>query len=65
LSAGAAGDQAFHLVSAFGGHAGELVVGYDDFREVTNISGDVDGDGTADFLITADGDHTGFNHFVL
>jgi Ca2+-binding RTX toxin-like protein len=60
-----AGDQAFHLVSAFGGHAGELVVSYDSFRNVTSMSGDVNGDGQADFQITTDGNNSGFTHFVL
>lgn len=58
-------DQAFHLVASFGGHAGELVVSYNAGSGLTTISGDVDGDGTADLVITASGDHHDFTSFVL
>ena len=58
------GDQAFDLVKAFNGHAGELV------KTVTGsgfmIEGDVNGDGVADFAIsvhTTTGLHSG--DFVL
>lgn len=59
------GDQAFHLVSAFSGHAGELTVAYDSKHDRTVISGDVDGDGKADLVIWASGDQHGFTNFVL
>jgi len=54
----AAGDQAFRFIggSAFGRHAGELratVAG-----GVTTVSGDVDGDGMADFSIALAGPPT-------
>lgn len=62
---GKAGDQAFHLVSSFSHHAGELTVSYDAGSGLTTISGDVNGDGAADLVITATGDQHGFSAFVL
>lgn len=59
-----AGDQAFHMVSAFTDTAGELTVAYDDLRDTTAIRGDVDGDGVADFEIDTVGDFRG-GAFVL
>jgi Ca2+-binding RTX toxin-like protein len=56
----AAGDQAFHLVDAFGHQAGELVVSYDAGRDRTTISGDLDGDARADLVIWLAGDHRDF-----
>lgn len=61
----AAGDQAFVLVSAFGGHAGELVVAYDAGENLTRFMGDTDGDGVANLVIEATGDHTTYDHFQL
>jgi Ca2+-binding RTX toxin-like protein len=60
-----AGDQAFHLVGALGGHAGELALTYDPFRQQTTLAGDVDGDGHADFVVIIAGDQTDFTNFVL
>jgi serralysin len=60
-----AGDQAFHLVGAFTGAAGELTRIYDAERDRTLLMGDDDGDGVADFKVAIDGDHTGFDNFVL
>jgi hypothetical protein len=60
-----AGDQAFHLVSAFTHHGGELVVSYNAARHLTQLSGDVDGDGVADLFIEATGNHSDFSHFLL
>lgn len=62
------GNQAFHLVDQFTGHAGELML-----RQVVTIvgpgfaqlEGDVDGDGQADLLVKLDGDQSSFDHFVL
>jgi Ca2+-binding RTX toxin-like protein len=59
------GNQGFHLVGSFGGHAGELVVSYNAGSGLTTISGDVDGDGSADLAITATGDLHDFTSFVL
>lgn len=59
------GNQSFHLVGAFGGHAGELTLSYEAGSDVTSILGDVDGDGQADLVIHASGDQTGFSGLVL
>lgn len=58
-----AGDQAFHQVAHFGGHAGELIV----FKSGSDtvIQMDTNGDGSADEGIVLNGDHTGFDNFVL
>jgi Ca2+-binding RTX toxin-like protein len=63
--AGQAGDQAFHLVSSFSGQAGELTLHYDAASKITQVAGDVDGDGTADLVIELKGDHSGFTGFAL
>jgi Ca2+-binding RTX toxin-like protein len=59
------GDQAFHLVKAFHGKAGELVRAYDAENEVTHFLMDVDGDREADMQIDATGDQHAFAGFVL
>jgi Ca2+-binding RTX toxin-like protein len=59
------GDTAFVLVDAFTGVAGQLTIGYDAVADQSLIKADVDGDGTADMLITTDGDHRNFDNFVL
>ncbi|HEY0312959.1 MAG TPA: calcium-binding protein [Allosphingosinicella sp.] len=48
-----AGDQGFSYIgaSAFGHHAGELRVEFDQANNVWNVEGDVDGDGVADFIL--------------
>lgn len=53
-----AGDQAFAFIGAgaFTGTAGELR--YEQIGDSTFVQGDVDGDGTADFMIRLDGLHT-------
>lgn len=58
-----AGDQAFNLVGAFTGHAGELTVAFDHAVHATVVSGDVDGDGVADLVIHVDAKHP--DGFVL
>jgi Ca2+-binding RTX toxin-like protein len=58
-------NDAFHMVGAFGGHAGGLTVSYNSGLGYTTISGDVDGDGSADFVIHVQGDATGFGGLVL
>jgi Ca2+-binding RTX toxin-like protein len=62
---GAGGDQAFSLVGAFTGSAGQLVLHYDAGTNRTHIEMDVTGDGAADYDIVTKGDHTGFTNFVL
>lgn len=64
-NAGQAGDQAFHLVVALDGGAGELALSYDAANDLTLASGDVDGDGVADLVITLAGDHRDFTGFAL
>ena len=59
------GRQHFTLVDGFTGHAGELTLTYREGRIETLLSGDVDGDGTADFRVELDGDHRDFTNFVL
>jgi Ca2+-binding RTX toxin-like protein len=61
------GDDAFHLVGAFTGHAGELEL-VNTAGNAWTVSGDVDGDGHADFQIlvtVADGHLLGVSDFVL
>lgn len=60
-----AGNQHFQLVAGLTGHAGELTMSYDSANKVTDLAGDVDGDGAADFLILLSGDRTDFTHFIL
>lgn len=59
------GDQAFTLVGALDGHAGELAVSYDAGSGLTTVAGDVDGDGTADLVIHLSGDQTAFSGYQL
>lgn len=59
------GDQAFILVGQFSGAAGEATLRYDADSDRTLFSLDVDGDGSADARIAAEGNHEGFNGFVL
>ena len=64
-----AGDQAFTLITGkFTGEAGELRVflttGTDGLAE-TWVLMDVDGDARADAMIVLEGDHKGFDDFVL
>lgn len=57
------GTQHFLLVDHFSGEAAELIVVYDEKKDVTRFMGDVDGDGKADFVIRATGDHSDFSNF--
>ena len=57
------GDQAFTRVRDFDGHAGQLAVDYS--LGVTTVSGDLDGDGAADFRIELDGNHKADLDFIL
>ena len=58
-----AGDQAFTVVVAFSGAAGELALIL--VSGTTHFVMDVDGDSLADADILAAGDHTGHTAFVL
>lgn len=60
-----AGDQAFHLVTAFSGHAGQLVMTYDADSDLTSLTVDVNGDAKADMTVQIAGDHHDFAGFVL
>lgn len=53
-----AGNQAFVFATAFTGVAGQLVRGYSADSGHTTVSGDVDGDGAADFGFQIVGDHS-------
>jgi len=59
----AAGDQAFTIVAAFTGVAGQLLVATNSI--ITQWQMDVDGDAVADALFDAQGDHTGHTEYVL
>jgi Ca2+-binding RTX toxin-like protein len=58
-----AGNQAFTQVAHFNGHAGQLIV----FKNGSDtwVQMDTNGDGSADEGIVLNGDHTGFENFVL
>jgi Ca2+-binding RTX toxin-like protein len=61
------GDDAFNLVGAFDGHAGQLVL-TQGANNVWTVSGDTDGNGQADFQIlvtVSDGHQLGSSDFVL
>lgn len=57
------GDQAFTHVAHFSHHAGELIVFKSGADTVVQM--DTNGDGSADEGIVLNGDHTGFDNFVL
>lgn len=59
------GLQHFTLVEAFDGHAGQLTLIYRAGQHETLLSGDVDGDGTADFRVAISDDHHDFTGLVL
>ena len=60
-----AGNQAFTMVGAFSGQAGEATFLFDAGANQTFLSLDSDGDGAADFRLAVDGDATSFDNFVL
>ncbi|HEY8572764.1 calcium-binding protein [Phenylobacterium sp.] len=59
------GDDAFTLVAAFGGTAGEATLAYDAVTDITSLSLDVDGDGRADTVVDIRYDWSGFGNFIL
>jgi Ca2+-binding RTX toxin-like protein len=62
-----AGDQKFKLVSDLTGHPGQLRVTFltaGPYAGSTAILGDVNGDGSPDFFIVADGNHAGYDNFI-
>jgi Ca2+-binding RTX toxin-like protein len=60
-----AGDQAFVMVEAFSGQAGELVVAYDAGSQTTSVLGDIDGDALEDFLVSVEGFGSVADNIVL
>jgi Ca2+-binding RTX toxin-like protein len=58
-------DDGFTIVGAFSGMAGELVLNFQSGQNRTRIAGDSDGDGNADLIIYATGDHEAFTNFFL
>lgn len=61
----AGGDQAFVLVSALDGHAGEAALAYDKASLRTLLLLDTNGDGMSDITIALSGSHLHFDNFVL
>lgn len=59
------GNQAFHMVDHFTGHAGELTIKYNAGADLTVVKLDVNGDGVADSQIAISGDHHDFTNFVF
>lgn len=57
------GDQAFVRVTAFDGHAGQMILTFS--SGVTLLQVDVDGDGSADMTVQLTGHVTGHTAFVL
>jgi Ca2+-binding RTX toxin-like protein len=61
-----AGDQAFVWALALTGHAGELVIYSIPARSVSQVQGDVDGDGVPDFVVEFAQNHVGdTGYFIL
>ena len=60
-----AGNQAFVLVDAFTGHAGQLTMTWNATGQFTVLAADVDGDGVGDFRVILDGDHRDYDNFRL
>lgn len=59
------GDQAFHLVAKFTHTAGELTFKFDADANVTEVQGDVNGDGRADLVFEVSGHLTDATGFIL
>jgi len=60
-----AGDQAFTIVSSFDGHVGEAVFTYSAGDNTTTLTLDVNGDKTADFVLSIIGQVDGSAGFIL
>jgi serralysin len=60
----ARGNQAFTLVAAFSGAAGEMMLQYDADRDVTRLLLEIDGRGRADMVLKLEGDQSAFDGFV-
>lgn len=58
-------DDAFHVVKAFTGHAGEAVVSYDAGTQTTTVELDPWDDGVSHYVVTINGDHRDLEGFVL
>ncbi|WP_157217072.1 calcium-binding protein [Flavisphingomonas formosensis] len=58
-------NEAFHIVSAFTGAAGEIALSYDAATNSTTLAGDTDGDGYGDFGIVFKGDITALTANIL
>ncbi|HVI27941.1 M10 family metallopeptidase C-terminal domain-containing protein [Hansschlegelia sp.] len=59
------GNNAFTLVDAFSGRAGQIMLSYDSETALTSIYFDVNGDRSSDMLIVAAGSHAAFDNFIL
>lgn len=62
---GAAGDQAFSIVGAFSGAAGQLRVDVSASGNSAMLRGDIDGDGAADFEVLVRGAPPSASDFIL
>ena len=60
-----AGNQAFSLVDAFTGKAGEVTLSFNGQTNVTSVLMDINGDGQYDLRIDITGDHDDFTGFWL
>jgi serralysin len=58
-------DNAFYLVEAFSGAAGELVMSYNESTRKTTVTADINGDGVADFAFMMKGFHDTTEGWVL
>ena len=60
-----AGNQAFHIVDHFDGHAGQLMLTYDSTSDTTIVLGDTDGNFVPDFGMVLNGDQRDFAGWTL
>jgi Ca2+-binding RTX toxin-like protein len=64
-NANVSGNQAFTIVDAFTGQAGDLIIVFEEDEDETYIRGDVNGDSQIDLQIELEGRHLGFDNLVL